>query len=159
MRNMLDKTNQKLKNIERKNNKGFTLVELIIVIAIIAVLAAVLAPQYIKYVEKSRVSADESTLAEVASAAKVALSDEDNNITLTAGNTTITVKNGVAVESSNDNLKNAINNALDKNPSLKSATYKTNGATCSITYTAATGTSAASYKFGTWSAVAAAPAG
>ena len=38
----------------RKNNKGFTLVELIIVIAIIAVLAAVAAPQYIKYVERSR---------------------------------------------------------------------------------------------------------
>lgn len=49
----------------RKNNKGFTLVELIIVIAIIAVLSAVLAPQYIAYVEKSRASMDESVAAEV----------------------------------------------------------------------------------------------
>ena len=65
MRNMLDKTNQKLKNIERKNNKGFTLVELIIVIAIIAVLAAVLAPQYVRYIERSRQGVDANTLSEI----------------------------------------------------------------------------------------------
>ncbi len=41
-----------------KKNKGFTMVELIIVIAIIAVLAAVLAPQYFKYVEESRKATD-----------------------------------------------------------------------------------------------------
>ena len=50
----------------RKNNKGFTLVELIIVVAIIAVLSAVAVPQYIKYVEKSRVGVDESYISEVA---------------------------------------------------------------------------------------------
>ncbi len=41
-----------------KNNKGFTLIELIVVIAIIAVLAVVLAPQYIQYVERGRESND-----------------------------------------------------------------------------------------------------
>jgi type IV pilus assembly protein PilA len=51
----MKKINNSLKKLD---NKGFTLVELIIVIAIIAVLAAVLAPQYIKYVEKSRWSTD-----------------------------------------------------------------------------------------------------
>lgn len=44
---------------ERKmNNKGFSLVELIIVIAIMAILIVVLAPQYLKYVERSRNSTD-----------------------------------------------------------------------------------------------------
>lgn len=43
---------------KKLNNKGFSLVELIIVIAIMAVLIGVLAPQYLKYVEKSRQSAD-----------------------------------------------------------------------------------------------------
>ncbi len=40
------------------NNKGFSLVELIIVIAIMAVLMGVLAPQFIKYVEQSREATD-----------------------------------------------------------------------------------------------------
>ncbi len=42
----------------RKNNKGFSLVELIIVIAIMAVLIAILAPQFIKHVERSRETKD-----------------------------------------------------------------------------------------------------
>ncbi len=54
-----------LMNKIRKANKGFTLVELIIVIAVIAVLSAVVAPQYIKYVERSRQGVDASVLQEV----------------------------------------------------------------------------------------------
>ncbi len=41
-----------------KNEKGFSLVELIIVIAIMSVLIGLLAPQFIKYVEQSRRSRD-----------------------------------------------------------------------------------------------------
>lgn len=44
-----------------EKNKGFSLVELIIVIAIMAVLVGVLAPLFIKYVEQSRRSRDIQT--------------------------------------------------------------------------------------------------
>ncbi len=40
------------------DNKGFSLVELIIVVAIMAILVGVLAPQFIKYIEQSRESKD-----------------------------------------------------------------------------------------------------
>lgn len=60
---------------KKKNNKGFTLVELIIVIAIIAILAAVLAPQYIRYVEKSRVSADMDTASTIEKSINVLCAD------------------------------------------------------------------------------------
>ena len=40
------------------SNKGFSLVELLVVIAIMAVLVGIMAPQLIKYLEKSKVSTD-----------------------------------------------------------------------------------------------------
>lgn len=45
-----------------RNNKGFSLVELIIVIAIMAVLLVVCVPTYIKHVHKARVAKDWANL-------------------------------------------------------------------------------------------------
>ena len=63
----------------RKNgkNKGFSLVELIIVIAIMAVLVAIMAPILLRYVEKARISADTKMLDSVYVALAYAASDPD----------------------------------------------------------------------------------
>ena len=81
---------------KKKNNKGFTLVELVIVVAILAILVGILAPQYTKYVEKSRKAADASNLENLVTAFKTAASDGDDNIaaggykiTITKDNTTL----------------------------------------------------------------------
>lgn len=79
-----------MKNL-RKDNKGFTLVELIVVIAILAVLMAVLVPQYIQYVEKSRIGTDESYIGEVAHNMEIASASNEKingatiTVTLAAG--------------------------------------------------------------------------
>ena len=74
---------------KKKDNKGFTLVELVIVIAILAILVGLLAPQYTKYVEKSRKAADASNMDEMVKVVKVYAADPTHE--LEAGKYTITI--------------------------------------------------------------------
>lgn len=65
--------------MNKKNNKGFSLIELIVVVAIMAVLVGVLAPTYLKYVDKTRAQKDVSAVGEFVQAIKVASADEEIN--------------------------------------------------------------------------------
>lgn len=69
---------------KKKNNKGFTLVELVIVIAILALLVGLLAPQYTKYVERSKKSADVNNMDELIKAVEVYVIDSATKDALTA---------------------------------------------------------------------------
>ncbi|MBQ7775740.1 MAG: prepilin-type N-terminal cleavage/methylation domain-containing protein [Lachnospiraceae bacterium] len=78
------------------NNKGFSLVELIIVVAIMAVLIGVLAPAYLQYVEKSKKTKDCSAVGSIMDAMEIVASDpavtwptgESLTVTVTAANAT-----------------------------------------------------------------------
>ena len=125
--------NKKQKNL---TNKGFSLVELIIVIAIMAVLVGVLAPQYIKYVEKSRVSADAQQVEEFTGAMTVLASDVD--VTLDSTKTyTVTSDTTGKITISGD-LKTIFDSlgSVDtaKNYSYKSTSYKAQAITISLAY-------------------------
>ncbi len=60
---------------KKMNNKGFSLVELIIVVAIMAVLIGVLAPAYLQYVEKSKRTTDCSAVGSVLDAFEIVAAD------------------------------------------------------------------------------------
>lgn len=68
-------------------NKGFSLVELIIVVAIMAVLIGVLAPQYLRYVEKTRLQRDNTGISDFANVLKIAATEEKVNAEIGAAGT------------------------------------------------------------------------
>ena len=82
-------------------NKGFSLVELIIVIAIMAILAAAIAPALIRYIDKSRRADDVAAAESVNTAAQAAFSNEEAydevQNELAAPTTKTTDKNGDSV--------------------------------------------------------------
>lgn len=79
--------NMKAKN-EKKDNKGFSLVELIIVIAIMAILVGIVGTQVIPYINKSKVAKDQQVLNSFSSAAVTAYAENAETMPTTG---TITV--------------------------------------------------------------------
>lgn len=96
----------------KKDNKGFSLVELIIVIAIMAILIGVVALQVIPYLEKSRVGKDKQTVDTVYSAFQSAIAATDGagaeDITFTVDKSTalaVTCTDGTVATGVEEDMK------------------------------------------------------
>ncbi|MEE1077559.1 MAG: type II secretion system protein [Agathobacter sp.] len=70
---------EKLKN-RKSNNKGFSLVELIIVIAIMAILIGIVGTQVVPYLNKSKVSKDRELMNSFSTAAMTAYSSNADKV-------------------------------------------------------------------------------
>ncbi len=132
----------------KKTNKGFSLVELIIVIAIMAILIGVLAPQYIKYVEKSRKSADEDNADNLKNAVMTACTDEDYIDSINDGDTLQFSAGGVTASAG---IQAGLNEYFANwgSVKVKSKAYKTSTYTVTVTDTS-TGGDATFSVTGTW---------
>lgn len=88
--------------MKKMNNKGFSLIELIIVIAIMAILVAIIAPNLTKYLGKSKTKTDQKNLDEVKQQVQNAISDASTDevtvptgtIKVSASGSTVTVTGG-----------------------------------------------------------------
>ncbi len=63
------------KLINKKNNKGFSLVELIVVVLIMGIIAVALAPQVMKWVGTARENSDDNAMKDIKSAITIAVAD------------------------------------------------------------------------------------
>jgi type IV pilus assembly protein PilA len=61
--------------MKKTNNKGFSLIELIIVIAIMAILVAIIAPNLTKYLGKSKKNTDDKNKDEIEATLKTCITD------------------------------------------------------------------------------------
>lgn len=75
-----------LQKLRGTNQKGFTLIELMIVIAIIGILSAIAIPNFLSYRAKGQDAAAKSDAANFYTAALAEFADEGEAVTFNAGN-------------------------------------------------------------------------
>ena len=140
-------------------NKGFSLVELIVVVAIMAVLVGILAPAYLSYVEKTRRGTDENMAEEVRhtieiSAAELCVYDQlSNGQTFSFTKTTVIANACSAANELQAAMTDVYSNKVFE---LKSKKYS--GSTYTVTISKPTGSAAGAAALtvtGSWGAAAA----
>lgn len=121
--------------MKKWNDKGFSLVELIIVIAIMAVLMAVLTPFLLNYVGKARLQKDEATLEEILHTTHIALSvDRVYNESKNTG-IVVYINDGAVISSNSDVLEAELQKLIPDAVNFESKEYKNRGGeTIGVTY-------------------------
>ena len=90
-----------------RNNKGFSLVELIVVIAIMAILAAVAIPTFATFISKAQIASDVDYMNQVESAIELAYAQKGYTITSITVNHTNGIPNKVIVDFAETDVANA----------------------------------------------------
>ncbi|SEQ08031.1 prepilin-type N-terminal cleavage/methylation domain-containing protein [Lachnospiraceae bacterium RM5] len=113
--------------MKKMNNKGFSLIELIIVIAIMAILVAIIAPNLTKYLGKSKSKTDAKNADEIAQQIQTAITDyETDNGELTTGTITVTWNSSGAVYAANTAFQDILNeNITNSTQSKEDSSYAT----------------------------------
>ena len=131
-------------NQRKLNNKGFSLVELIIVIAIMAVLIGLLAPQFIKYVQRSKYSTDVKNGQEIATVIQTLIADNK----LTQDGTNVAVSgSSIMTEAKKSNLLSEVpvSKVSDKNQFFATYDVKSGKVVITIGETAGANTNSELY--------------
>ena len=117
----------------KKNNKGFSLVELIVVVLIIAIIAVALAPQVIKWVDQARKNTIKSNQATIKSAISTAVAEFMAAGHAIENGTEISVKGTEATCADNTALAEKINPVIADNKDTTYTYEYTVDADCGIT--------------------------
>ncbi|MEZ9144939.1 pilin [Vibrio sp. 10N.286.52.C3] len=119
---------------KRTNQKGFTLIELMIVVAIIGVLSAIAVPAYKNYVTKSELSSGLATMRSLITPAELIFQEKGSISSATPITDLGTVSSASSLGTISIDTENEIKFTFNDTSSVNAATLKfsrsTNGWTC-----------------------------
>lgn len=124
------------KLMKKKNNKGFSLVELIVVVLILGILAVALAPQVMKWVDTAKTNSDKNKAKDIESSVNVAVAEaQSKGWTIGDANVTFTVDDNATtgVNKLDTTLSSCVKEILKLSGSNPSYPKTQGGASFSVT--------------------------